>query len=400
MKILVISVGTGVRAAKSAVEGLADALAFSIRHHNPDLTVFVATQESQQSTLPLIIEKAKPKQHEVIILEDPDNIKAIYETLQPKISQLKEKSDILAIDYTSGTKAMTAALAILAALYEANILSYITGVRKNGIVQPGTEQIQPIHPYFISAEQKLKTAIRFFNQAQYRTAAAILREIAKIKDPKINAKITPILNLAEAYDLWDKFQHEKAFQKLKRIKMEELNKNKQFLGELTSRIKQNKQPEPHLIADLINNSKRRAQKESKYDDAVARLYRTIELIVQYQLKTKYGIEPASCPRSMLPPTLIEKWKVPPEIEKLKLALQKDYELLEAMGDELGAKYHQDKSLQDLLTKRNTSILAHGLAPVTKEAWQKLYRKTLEYAETAIKNIKNLTIMAEHIKLKE
>jgi hypothetical protein len=103
---------------------------------------------------------------------------------------------------------------------------------------------------------------------------------------------------------------------------------------------------------------------------------------------------------MLPPTLIEKWKVPPEIEKLKLALQKDYELLEAMGDELGAKYHQDKSLQDLLTKRNTSILAHGLAPVTKEAWQKLYRKTLEYAETAIKNIKNLTIMVEHIKLKE
>ena len=400
MKVLVISVGTGVRAAKSAVEGLADALAFSIRHHNPDLTVFVVTQESQQSTLPLIIEKAKPKQHEVIILEDPDNIKAIYETLQPKISQLKEKSDILAIDYTSGTKAMTAALAILAALYEANILSYITGVRKNGIVQPGTEQIQPIHPYFISAEQKLKTAIRFFNQAQYRTAAAILREIAKIKDPKINAKITPILNLAEAYDLWDKFQHEKAFQKLKRIKMEELNKNKQFLGELTSRIKQNKQPEPHLIADLINNSKRRAQKESKYDDAVARLYRTIELIAQYQLKTKYGIEPASCPRSMLPPTLIEKWKVPPEIEKLKLALQKDYELLEAMGDELGAKYHQDKSLQDLLTKRNTSILAHGLSPVTREAWQKLYRKTLEYAETAIKNIKSLTIMAEHIKLKE
>jgi hypothetical protein len=51
--------------------------------------------------------------------------------------------------------------------------------------------------------------------------------------------------------------------------MEELNKNKQFLGELTSRIKQNKQPEPHLIADLINNSKRRAQKESKYDDSVA-----------------------------------------------------------------------------------------------------------------------------------
>jgi CRISPR-associated protein (TIGR02710 family) len=317
----------------------------------------------------------------------------------PKISQLRKSSETLVIDYTSGTKAMTAALAILATIYEAHILSYITGVRKNGIVQPGTEQIQSIHPYFIPAEQKLKIAINFFNRAQYRTAATVLRGVMRIKDPKISAKVRPILDLAESYDFWDKFQHKKAFEKLRKVKMDELNKNKQFLGELISRINRGKGSEPYLIADLINNSKRRALMEGKYDDAVARLYRTIELIAQYLLKEKYGIDSSSCPRNMIPLTLMEKWKVPPETEKLKLALQRDYELLEALGDELGAKYVQDKTLQDLLTKRNMSILAHGLAPVTGEVWRRLYRKTLEYAETAIKNIKYLVTMAKHIKIK-
>jgi hypothetical protein len=91
LKALVVSVGTGVRAAKVAVVGLANAIAFSIRYHNPDLTVFVTTQESRQSTLPLVIEKAKPKLYEIITLENPDDVKSIYETLQPKNKPAEEK---------------------------------------------------------------------------------------------------------------------------------------------------------------------------------------------------------------------------------------------------------------------------------------------------------------------
>lgn len=400
MKVLVISVGTGTQAARSAVSGLAEALAFSIRHHNPDVTVFVASRESEKTTLPLIIEKANLQKYDVITLEDPDNIQSIYEVLQPKISQLRKEAETLVVDYTSGTKAMTAALAILASIYEANILSYITGKRKDGIVQPKTEQIQAIRPYFISAEHKIKTAIRFFNQAQYRTASEILRETMKIKDPKIMERAKLTLSLAEAYDLWDKFQHEKAFKKLKKIRMRELSQNKQFLGELISRLQQNHEPEPYLIADLINNARRRAQKESKYDDAVARLYRTIEFIAQYRLKNKYNIDPSACPRTVIPETLIEKWKIPAEIETLKLALQKDYELLAAKGDILGTKYLQDKTIQDLLSKRNISILAHGQTSIDKKTWQKLYRKTKEYAEAVIENLNTLMKMSEHITLKE
>jgi len=44
-----------------------------------------------------------------------------------------------------------------------------------------------------------------------------------------------------------------------------------------------------LIADILNNARRR-MKEGKYDDAMARLYRTVELIAQYRLKMKYEID--------------------------------------------------------------------------------------------------------------
>ena len=318
MKALVISVGTGTRPTSKAVKNLAKALAYSIKNHNPDKTFFIVTQQSQKTTLPEILKIIKPKQYETITLKNADNIQAIYETLNPKIKQIRKNFANLTIDYTSGTKAMTAALAILATLHEANTLSYITGKRIGGIVQPGTEQIIPIHPYFATTEQKIKTAIQFFNKTQYATTITILKEIQKtIKDPTITERIKPLLNLAKAYNLWDKFQHQKAFKILKKIKMEEINKNKQFLGQLINKIEKNQEPEPYLIADLINNAERRAKEEQKYDDAVARLYRTIELIAQHRLKTKYGINPSEAKTEQIPPELLKKWNIPPQTEKIK-----------------------------------------------------------------------------------
>jgi len=217
MKVLVISVGTGTKPKKQTVYSLAKALAQSVHRHHPDKVLFVVTKESEETTLPTILKNINNYRYEKIKIDNPDNIQQIYETLQPKIRQIKKESNHIVIDYTSGTKAMTAALAMLATLYEANELSYIAGKRANGIVQPGTEQIISIHPYFATTKQKIKTAIQFFNKAQYEAATSILKQIQKtIKDPAILNRTAPLLNLAKAYALWDKFQHQKAFQTLKK----------------------------------------------------------------------------------------------------------------------------------------------------------------------------------------
>jgi CRISPR-associated protein (TIGR02710 family) len=400
MKTLVISVGTGTKPSKQTVDSLAKALAQSVDRHRPDKVLFVITKESEETTLPTILKNIKNYSCEKIKIDNPDNIQQIYETLQPKIRQIREESNHIVIDYTSGTKAMTAALAILATLYEANELSYISGKRANGIVQPGTEQIISIRPYFATTEQKIKTAIQFFNKAQYEAATSILNQIQKtIKDPAILNRTAPLLNLAKAYALWDKFQHQKAFKTLKKLDMPELAKNKQFLGQLVNRLTQNKESESHLIADLICNAERRGKEQQKYDDAVARLYRTIELIAQYKLKTQYGINPSKAETSKIPKELLEKWNIANKTETIKLSLERDYELLKAMGDELGQKYEEDKQLKNLLSKRNTSILAHGLEPVNKQTYRQLYIKTLEYAEKTVANLKQQLENAKFVKWK-
>jgi len=147
--------------------------------------------------------------------------------------------------------------------------------------------------------------------------------------------------------------------------------------------KQGKESEPYYIADLINNAERRAE-EAKFDDAVARLYRTIELIAQYEPKRKYKIETSNAKPEQLPKKLLKEWHITANTQKIKLPLQRNYELLAAKGNPLGIKFIQDKKLKDLLSKRNRSILAHDLKPVNRKTYQELHWKTKEYASLTIK----------------
>lgn len=385
-KALIISVGTGVGLTKDAVVSLANGLAFSIGYHNPDKTFFVTSQESQKTTLPKILRKTKLQNYETMVIKNIDDIQQIYETLRPEFQRIREQYTHVTVDYTSGTKAMSAALAILGTVYEANTLSYIGGNRKGGIVPDKTEKILAIQPYFAIAERKIKTAIQFFNQNQFSATIAILNQIEKTTtDPQIKNRTKLLKNIAKAYELWDKFQHQKTFQILRKIKKEELNQNKRFLGQLLDA----KEPEPYYIADLINNAKRRGTEEKKYDDAVARLYRTIELIAHHQLKRKCNIDPSAAKPTDIPEELLKKWNTKTSTPKIKIGLEKAYELLNAKEHPLGTKFMQDKKLKDLLLKRNTSILAHDLKPVTQKTYTELHKKTIEYAALTIKNLNQL-----------
>lgn len=73
--------------------------------------------------------------------------------MRSRVAELLEKVENVIID-RGGTKAMTSALTILGTIFEVNTLSYITGKRKGGIVQTGTEEIRIIQPYFATTEQK------------------------------------------------------------------------------------------------------------------------------------------------------------------------------------------------------------------------------------------------------
>jgi CRISPR-associated protein (TIGR02710 family) len=415
LKALIMSVGAGIGInEKIATESLANALVFSIKQQNPDEIFFVASLKSRRTVLPKILQQTKIKNH-IIKIENPDDINYIYGVLLPKFKKIRRQYDNVAVDCTSGTKTMTSAMAILGTICDVNSLSYISGERSGGLVQAGTEKLITVQPRFMVAEQKMKTAIEFFNHNQFEVAIAILEEIKEsIRSQDLTKRVDPLLLLAKAYSLWNKFEHDKAFQIIRGMKMEQLADNKSFLGHLLEAKKEAneesspkkgvvrppklKRPEPYYIADMINNAERTGD-EKKYDDAVARLYRTIELIAQYTLKKEYNIQTSNVKVDQVPEELLKKWPRP-TTGTLKLPLEKDYELLETKKHPLGEKYLRDKKLKDLLSKRNASILAHGLNPVDQNTFITLQKKTKEYAKIVIENLSELLKAAKFIKWPE
>jgi len=402
-KALLITVGTGVgKDRERAVESLARGIAYSIRVHNPEKVVFVTTEESERDTLPRVLREVELDNYEVRRLRDFSDIESIYEDVVSILRELRDEgfaSEDIVVDYTSGTKAMSAGAAIAGALSEVETLSYINGKREGGIVVPGTEKLIPIRPYRILIDGRLKTIRELFNTHQFDACLKLIRDLkTKTADSEVQEKLAYYEAVCSAYSAWDKFDHERAFEILRGVRGEFAD-NKRFLGMMLK----SEDREPFLIADLLNNAERRLQ-EGKYDDAVARLYRTMELIAQYVLRKEYEIDSSDVDTWHLKALgverrVIEKYEaLRGEDGRIRLALRQDYELLRDLGNELGQKFSEDNEMLDLLGRRNASILAHGLRPVSRDEAEKLLSRVEEYARAVVGDLEGLRRQAEFQKL--
>lgn len=383
-RALIISLGTGI--GPGSAQSLAGAVAFSVNSSGTDKVLFVVTRESREKMLPLVLQQTSTN-HEVCEIDDPEDINQIYNKLAPSFKEMRSEYMSLVVDYTSGTKAMTGALAILGSIYEADALSYVTGQRHQGVVVTGTEKLLTLRPFHIIAEKRIGEAINFFNHCQFDVAVLIISQMGKtVPLPGIMERITPLKSVSQAFSLWDRFDHKAAFEELKKVDLPAFDDNKAFLGKLLHTDKR----EPYLIADLLSNARRRGEIEQNYDDAVGRLYRVTELIAQYQLRS-YGIEDTGdVPRDKIPTSLLNELGTGDA--KVKVGLHTSYRLLATKGDKIGLRYQEDRWLQNLLRRRNTSILAHGLKPVEQKDYLDLRDAVIPYAKDAVPSVD--TLMSE------
>lgn len=403
-RALVITVGVGVgEDREKATDSLAHGIYYSIKTSNPDKICFVVTEESRNITFPEVMKYAKNlPEHEFIILdkEEKDDVEKVYKKVKEKIEEFVKGNFEIVVDFTSGTKAMSAG-AVLAGIETLGNLKYITGEREKGIVVKGTERAIEMSPVFHIFGRQEKLVKNLFNLYQFDACVRVLESLKKltVKSELVN-KIEDYEILAKAYSAWDKFDHEGALNILRGLKRDfiDVSNNKKFLNLL---IKAERREE-YLIPDLINNVERRME-EGKYDDAVARLYRCIEMIAQYRLKEKYEIDSSDVDTWRLKADLgleekiVEKYEKKRDNDKIKLALNEDLELLKDLGDELG-KLKDDKLLQDLLSKRNYSILAHGIQPIGKETATKFYDMVVKIAQKVIDDLEEKMELAKFPKL--
>jgi len=292
----------------------------------------------------------------------------------------------IVIDYTSGTKAMSAGATIAGIRQRVGALAYITGDRNSrGVVISGTEKIISLEPNRIYADDLWVKAVASFNKFQYDTCRRLIQEAGSLlADERFHQKLSALKLLSEGYSYWDRFKLDKAFEKLKSLKKsdellyiwgikKQIEKNKEALYQEKEKIFCKER-----LVDLIENAERRAL-ERKFDDAMARLYRVIEYVAQYKVNEKglFKKDKKDRPQTdnldaqaISSDKLRKKYQqcCDPKDGKIKLSLYKLYELLRDLGEDIGEFFFKEwdeknGKLKKLLRLRNKSILAHGFNPV-------------------------------------
>ena len=379
-----MTVGTGINP-NSETEGnqtLAKGLYNSINKISPDYIVFFASERSK-TTIDYVKELFEAdddefidgEDYEIAILEDIDNFNSCFESFEIKLWQLdilsEEKHEII-MDYTSGTKTMSAAMACCGMFYSKDLIS-VSGDRKNGTVSVGTETIKYQNLYKVYDKFSLMRVRNYFNNNRFYTAAEIAENIVDENIAKDD-----LLNLSRAYYAWDNMNFEEAYDYLTKVNMnvfefKDINENVKInlkaLGAIVRSPHENLK-NCYILASLINNSIRRAD-EYKYDDAI----RAFELIAQIRLNSyrlnSSDIDTEVLSQKNVDSKFIESLEKTREDGKIKIGLIKDYELLDELGDDLGKYFAENRnSINNLTFKRNNSILAHGLESLDKEDFDK------------------------------
>ena len=148
-------------------------------------------------------------------------------------------------------------------------------------------------------------------------------------------------------------------------------------------------------------SKRKAA-DYKYDDAIARLYRSFELIAQIKL-LKYGIVSSDIDVSALleknvSQDFIDYLEKMREDNKIRIGLTADFLLLNELGDDLGKYYMANENkIKNLTQKRNNSILAHGLDSQSKEDFDNFLAIVVDLALKLDKDMKRFLNETEFAK---
>ncbi|MBQ6218765.1 MAG: TIGR02710 family CRISPR-associated protein [Methanosphaera sp.] len=390
-RTFIITVGKGKK--EEDIINLAKGFATFLNDFYPEKTVFVGSKDSKR-TVELIkneFEKINGQPfpinndsfHE---LKDIDDVQKIFD----EIAQIIEDNDNsqIFINFTSGTKSMSLAAGLCSVIYKTTLLSLSGDRNEEGVVDNQKSTYKRNNLYRVYDKLNIEKMKKYFNIYRFEEAKEILCDIADI-----NAKESYNL-LFDYYDKWDKFNHGMKLDVINSDNFndeyfkEQFKKNQEAIKVL--KRNQDDNQDYYILADLINNSQRRFE-ENKYDDAVARLYRSIELIAQIKLQKTYNIDSAQIKVETL------KDKVPDEYYNnllktsnkngiLKFPLWKNYELLSNLNDSLGKSFKENEELDEILKARNKSILAHGKKCISKEKYEDMKKNTIKLAKILNENI--------------
>jgi len=389
--------------------GSPDPVAVTIDHYRPRYVCFMASEQSVDLVAAVKQKvKAAAFRDGKSLVGNVNDLLSCYEAALDAAGKVQKKGfapEDVVVDYTGGTKSMTAAL-VLATVAKGYSFSYVGGSKRSkdglGQVLDGYEDVfEVLNPWEVLAVDEQARLSWLFNHGQFTAALEVLRGVLSKAhhEARLGRVFACLSDVVAGFEGWDRFAHREAAPLLRRggegIRgcatllqercllsfADELEASLAFFNRMTQASSGYSRLCQEMVVDLLANAERRAL-EGRYDDAVARLYRAIEMAAQVALEARKPairtgqVQPDQVPAS-LHSEFVQRY-MNREGTALQLPLYASYRLLDALGSPLGARFARvEEAVRGLLAARNGSILAHGLVPIDRAAYEALLDVTLE-----------------------
>ena len=338
-------------------------------------------------------------QYQQALVSDPQVLGRCYQEIRVRIARWLDDTGLdpaqVYVDITGGTKVMSAALALAAVEYFSDF-SYVGGGAREAVtgrVVAGAEQvIQSANPWDTYAVRDLERANELLRSCQADTAGTVLREAAQRCAGSNKRRLNAFANLAEALARSDRFEFAAAVRIFNQSRNDlELSLDDALFRRLAAlsghweqvrdEVRELQQtPGRATLLELWANAERRAG-QGRYDDAVGRLYRAVELRAQQLARDAYGAELGQISPDAFPPAqrdaVRRAFGEPDDAGRYKLGLRRLFQSLEFSDDAAIRQQAADyDAIHRHLQNRNESLLAHGVQPVSESGYKALRQAAL------------------------
>lgn len=392
-----------VKALLVALTDDAPSAVYVVNRLNPELLCFFVTEQAkslvERSVQPQI--NQMPRRWDWVVTPDPANITVCHQVLARTLDELLKTWEVqfgeLVVDLTGATPAMAAALSAAGLPWTSRVLtlvdaSAVSEKTDESVVIEGRERLWlQSNPWDEAAPVARREGCELFNRGAFSAAASTFRHLETRVSGGQKPFYRALADLADGYQLWERFQYRLAWDKLKTsvkaLDMAALWGGPPGLKTLVPLIKANAsflekivldpaEVKESVAFDLLAHAGRRAHVDHDAEAAMQALMRALEAFAQQQLYKQYKIKTWDVQPEQLPEPLRETCRTCwlEDVDgKFKLSLQSQFRALAGLGDQMGQAFlTQWPKMKPLLDAADHAVLGHGFEPVKAERVQQLH----------------------------
>ena len=383
----------------------------SLQRLTPEMVCFFLPESSKtlvESEVPAQLPQM-PQRWDWIISPDPENFAQSHKELAAQFPSLLKtwavSSGELAIDLTSATPAMAAAMTLVGFPYAARVLTLNqAGPERQSdpkvVVVGGTTRIwTQSNPWDEEATRIRQEACDYFNQGTFGAAARVFRLIEARVSGGLKPLYRALADIAEGYRLWEEFHYRQAWEKLKTatkaLDLASAWGGPAGMGKFLSAIKENLRFLEQIVLDpqeiktkvgydLLAQAKRRTERHRDVEVGTRVLLRALEAFAQSQLYKHYQVKSWDVNLDQLPEAIKETCRTCylNDVDgKFRLPLHAQFQALAGLGDALGQTFlTQWPKMKSIMDAADHAVLGQGFEAIKTERFHQLYEIILKLCE--------------------